>query len=154
MGCTNAIVVTDYQPLMGIFEDRNLSKIQNPHLFKLKEKSLRFFFIIQLCPGKWHKGADAISHNPVATVEALLSLCPKQPSFKDIYLSENIDTAMELATIQAITNSSNAVTAMTPNHIYASGQNDRSHTTLINTINQGFPTKVPSLNLKSVISGR
>ena len=87
-GCTNVIVVTDHQPLMGIFGDKDLSKIQNPCLFKLKEKSLRHFFTIQHCPGKWHKGANAISHNPVATVEALLSLRPTQPSFKDVHLSE------------------------------------------------------------------
>ena len=84
MGCTNVMVVTDHQPLMGIFGDRDLSKIQNPRLFKLKEKPLRYFFTIQHCPGKWHKGADAISHNPVATVEALLSPCPTQPSFKPV----------------------------------------------------------------------
>ena len=113
MGCTNIRV-------LGIFGDRDLSKIQNPCLFKLKKKSLRYFFPIQHCPGKWHKGAHAISCNPVATVEALLSLYPKQPSFKDVHLSENIDTAMELATIQAITNSSNDVAAMSSDHIHAS----------------------------------
>ena len=73
-------------------------------------------------------------------MEALLSLCPTQPSVKDIHLSENID-AMELATIQAITNSSNDVTAMLPDHIHASSQNDQSYTTLIKRINQRFPTK-------------
>ena len=141
MGCTNVIAVTDHQPLIGIFGDRDLSKIQNPRLFKLKEKSLSYFFIIQHCPGKWLKDADAISCNPVATVEALLSLYPTQPSVKDIHLSENIDAAMELATIQAVINSSNDVAAMSPDNIHASGQNDQSYMTLINTINQGFPTK-------------
>ena len=48
---------------------------------------------------------------------------------------------MELATIQAITYSSNDVTAMSPDHIRASSRNDHSNTTLINTINQGFLTK-------------
>ena len=57
MGCTNIIVVTDHQPLMRVFGDRDLSKIQNPCLFKLKEKSLRYFFTIQHCLGKWHKDA-------------------------------------------------------------------------------------------------
>ena len=73
-------------------------------------------------------------------MEALLSLCPTQP-FKDIHLSENINAAVELATIQAITNSSNDVTAMSPDHICASGRKDQNYMTLINTINQGFPTK-------------
>ena len=138
MGCTNVIVVTDHQPLMGIFGDRDLSKIQNPCLFKLKEKPLRYFFTIQHSPGKWYKGTDALSRNPVAKVEALLSPCPTQPSFKDILLSENINEAMELVSIEAITNSSNDVTTMWPDHIRASGWNDQSYTTLINTTNQGF----------------
>ena len=104
MGCPNMIVVTEHQPLTGIFGDRDLCKIHNQCLFKLKEKCLRYFFTIQHCPGKWHKGADAISHNPVATVEAFLSLCSTHPSSKDVHLSDNVD-AMELATIQAIMNS-------------------------------------------------
>ena len=48
---------------------------------------------------------------------------------------------MELITIEAITNSSNDMTAMSPDHIRVSGWNDQSYTTLINIINQGFPTK-------------
>ena len=78
------IVVTDHQPLTGIFGDRDLGKINNPRLFRLKEKCLRYHFSIQHCPGKWHRGADAISRNPVATVESLISICPTNPSPKDI----------------------------------------------------------------------
>ena len=35
MGCPNLIVVTDHEPLKGLFGDRDLSKIQNPRLFRL-----------------------------------------------------------------------------------------------------------------------
>ena len=78
MGCPK--VVTDHQPPTRIFGDRDLSKVQNLHL--LQEKCLRYSFSSQYCPGKWHQGADAISHNPMATVEALISLCPTCPSSK------------------------------------------------------------------------
>ena len=61
MGCPKVIVVTDHQPITGIFGDRDLSKVHNPCLFRLKEKYLRYSFNIQHCPGKWHKGADVIS---------------------------------------------------------------------------------------------
>lgn len=71
MGCSNIVVVTDYQPLTGIFEDRDLSKIHNPCLFKLKEKLLRYIFTIQHCPGNWYKGANSISRNPVALLSIL-----------------------------------------------------------------------------------
>ena len=56
--------------------------------------------------------------------------------------------------IQAITNSSNDVTAMSPDHIRASGWNDHSYTTLINTTTRDSPPNVLSPNPKSVISGR
>ena len=64
MGCPNVIVVTDHQTLTGMFDDRYFNRVHNP---RLKEKCLRHSFIIQHCPGRWHKGADAISRNPVAT---------------------------------------------------------------------------------------
>ena len=73
MGCPNVIVVIDHQLLTGIFGDREL-KVHNQCFFTLK-KCLRYFFTLQHCPCKWHKGADAISCNPVATAEALISLC-------------------------------------------------------------------------------
>ena len=101
MGCSNVIIVTDHQPLPGIFGDRDLSRIHNPRLFRLKEKCLRYFFIIQHCLGNWYKSVDGISFNSVAMGEALISLCPTHPSSKDVHLSDNIYATMELATIQA-----------------------------------------------------
>ena len=80
MSCINVIEVTDHQPLMEIFGDRDFSKINTAHLFKLKEKCLQYFFNIQHCPGKLHKGAYVISCNSVVTVEALISPCTTHPS--------------------------------------------------------------------------
>ena len=34
-GCQNLIVVTDHKPLLGIFNDRDLSSIPNPRISKL-----------------------------------------------------------------------------------------------------------------------
>ena len=133
--------LTDHQLLMGIFGDWDLSEIDKSHLFKLKEESLRYFITIQNCPGMWHKGADAISCNPVATVEALLSLCPTHHSSKDVHSLDNIDAAMESVTIQLMMNSGNNNTAMSPDHIHTLGWNDQSYMTLIDAINQRFPFK-------------
>ena len=52
LGCEDLIVATDYQPLLGIFNDRDLGAITNPHIQDLKGKTLRFQFTIQHCPGK------------------------------------------------------------------------------------------------------
>ena len=140
MGCLQMIVVTDHQPLTGIFGDRDLSKVHNPRLFRLKEKCLRYYFSIQHSPGKQHKGANAVSHNPVAMVEALISLCSTHPSSKDVHLSDKIDSAVP-ATIQATTNACNNNAVMTPDHIWVSGRSDNLYTKLIHGINQGFPHK-------------
>ena len=82
---------------------------------------------------------------------ALLILCLTQPSFKDIHLSENIDAAMELATIQVITNSSNEVTAMLPDHICVSGQNDHSCATLINRHQLSIERDLVLINKRIVV---
>ena len=44
-------VVTDHQPLTGIFGDMDLSKVYNPCIFRLKDKCFRYSFSIQHCPG-------------------------------------------------------------------------------------------------------
>ena len=80
MGCNNLIVVTDHAPLLGIFWDRDLSKITNPRLFKLKGKTMLFRFSIQHCPGKWHRGSDALSRNVPSAARALFEVCAVQPS--------------------------------------------------------------------------
>ena len=51
-------MVTDHQPLIGVFVERDLSKKYKPCLFKLKEKSLRYLFTIQYCLDN-NKGSDA-----------------------------------------------------------------------------------------------
>lgn len=49
MSCPSIIVVTDHEPIKGLFDNRGPSKIQNPWLFRRKEKSLRYWFTIQHC---------------------------------------------------------------------------------------------------------
>ena len=51
-GCRNLIVVTDHKPLLGIFNDRDLSSIPNPRISKLKEMTFRYQFSTQYCPAK------------------------------------------------------------------------------------------------------
>ena len=72
-----------------------------------------------ILPRQVAQGADAISHNPVATVQTLISLCPTHPSSKDNHLSDNLDDTMDLAIIQAIMNTGDINDAMIPDHIWA-----------------------------------
>ena len=61
LGCTNLIAITDHKPLLGIYKDRELNTIPNPRLQSLTEKTLAYHFTIHHCPGKWHRGPDAVS---------------------------------------------------------------------------------------------
>ena len=80
---------------------------------------------------------DAISHNPEAAVETLISLCPTCPSSKDVHFSDKIDAAVQAATIQA--------TTMLSWHLTTFWHRAEVNlcTKLINAINQGFPHKGP-----------
>ena len=70
MGCPNLVVVTDHAPLLRMFDNRDLSKITNPRLFELMEKTMLYRFSIQHCPGKWHRGSDA-----TAAAKAEFQIC-------------------------------------------------------------------------------
>ena len=100
IGCPNLTVVTDHKPLLGVFRDRALSSIANPKVLRLKEKTLRYRFAIQYSPGKWQKGPDAMSRNPVASI-----LCQESPSKVDCDESDlltNCETVLNIATTCAI----------------------------------------------------
>ena len=69
LGCDKLIISTDHKPLIGILQNRELSTIQNPRILNLKERTLPYHFTIQHNPGKWHRGPDAFSRNPVHNAE-------------------------------------------------------------------------------------
>ena len=51
LGCNNLTVSTDYHPLLGIFSNKELSNISNPHICNLKKKTTIYHFKIQYNPG-------------------------------------------------------------------------------------------------------
>ena len=63
-GCDNLIVVTDHKPLVKILGDRTLDEITNTRLFRLKQRTLPWRFIILHLPGKTNHAADATSRHP------------------------------------------------------------------------------------------
>ena len=90
LGCQDLIIVTDHEPLKGIFGDRDLSKISNPRLFRLKERTLRYRFTIQHRQGKWHRGSDAMSRNPATAVKTVIDVCFSSPSPSDLQESDRL----------------------------------------------------------------
>ena len=84
LGSSGFIVVVDHKPLVKIFNDKPLESIENPRLFKLKERSLKFNFTVKYAPGSLNCSADALSRYPSSTVcsmnDALLPIrtCPTE----------------------------------------------------------------------------
>ena len=64
LGCPDLTVVVDHRPLVKIFSDRLLDEIDNPRLFSLKQKTLRWKFNISWLPGKSNHFSDAVSRHP------------------------------------------------------------------------------------------
>ena len=58
------MVVTNYKPLVKIFGDRTLNKIQNTCIFRLKQRMLPWLFQVHYMPGKTNLAADAASRYP------------------------------------------------------------------------------------------
>ena len=61
--CETLIIVTGQKPLLGIFNNRELSSISNHGISKLKEKTA-YNFKIHHNPSKWNHEADAFSRYP------------------------------------------------------------------------------------------
>ena len=64
LGCNDLLVLTDHKPLVKIFGDRRLEEINNPRLFRMKQRTLMWRFTIQYRPGKANATSDALSRYP------------------------------------------------------------------------------------------
>ena len=67
LGCEDLLVVTDHKPLVKLLGDRTLDEIDNPRLFSMKQRTLRWRFDIMHMPGKGNHFADATSRHPSPT---------------------------------------------------------------------------------------
>ena len=138
MGFPNLIVVTDHEPLKGLFGYRDLSKIPNPRLFRLKEKTLKYRYTIQHCPGKWHKSSDAVSHNPPTILQAHLNTSQTEPSQLDIIESDDMDDWVKSTTLLSSFGASDNVALILPDAIRAAGHKFLQYKKLIDTIQNRF----------------
>ena len=67
------MVVTDHKPLVRIFEDRTLDEIPNTRLFRIKQRTLPWYFRILYMPGSTNAAADAASRHPLPNYEVQLN---------------------------------------------------------------------------------
>ena len=64
LGCPIFNIFVDHKHLLKILGDKSLGDIDNPRLFKFKEKALDYCFDIKYIAGI-HNYADLFSRNPV-----------------------------------------------------------------------------------------
>ena len=136
--CPNLIVVTDHKPLKGLHGYRDLSKIQNPRLFRLKKKTLKYKVTIQYCPGKWHRVSDAFSHNPITILQALINVFSAEPSLSDIIEYDNMDDWVKSTTLRATFGARGNRELISSDIIRMAGRSDSQYNKLIDTIQNGF----------------
>jgi len=107
LGCNNLIVVTDHQPLLGVFCNCDLGTISNPQLQKPKSQTLSYYFTTQYCLGKRLSGPDAMSQNPSAIysiecTEPTLEILRQAPTAQELLALSVPESNVEAHVVAAV----------------------------------------------------
>ena len=151
LGCPDLLVVTDHKPLVCILGDKALEDIPNPRLVRLKEKTLRWKFQIQHCPGKWNRGPDAFSrmerHADRATIgEMFCDKTDMEGMDMEAYVQELVsvqsasdipDPEFDLRTKEVFSVETDPAISLT--EVSREGAKDKEYSILLQTIKEGFP---------------
>ena len=120
LGAPELTVVVDHKPLINIFNDRELSTIENPRVLKLKEKTLMYNYRIIHVPGK----------SKIMRVSDIASRNPAQPNE-----NESCETAASAFAIEKGNNITNVSWQTVKNHATF----DEECSLLAEYITAGFP---------------
>ena len=115
------VVITDHKPLTKILGDRTLDEIENSRIFRLKQRTLPWYFKIYHMAGKTNFAADATSRYP----------SPSNP--------ETFDD--ELAMTAAIHSESTKVIGISWECLVNATKEDAAMSKLLKIIQEGFPDK-------------
>ena len=156
-GCPNILVSTDHLPLLGIFNSKPLEAIKSPRLVRLKEHTIPFDFYLQYNQGKWHRGPDALSRNPVAHCLEVFMLDkePQSPIMDDIDVTNTPYVATtQLANPNAF--SSNTISVVSVQDLRAATNQDETLQDLMSAIINGFPAthSLTSSNIRQYFNVR
>jgi len=127
-GCDDLMVVTDHKPLTKLLGDRTLDEIQNTRLFRLKQRTLPWYFRILHMPGKSNSAADAMSRYPTPT-----------DSTSSLEHGDHQESAL-LASIKTDTSVNFAIPWSTISR--KTLQDDTLHT-IMTYVDHGFPENLP-----------
>ena len=144
MGCSDLVVASDHKPLVKLLGDKALDDIQNPRLFRIKQRTLMWRFRIVHIPGRDTPAADAASRYPSA----------QPPSHEDSHLDvlaatraqDDTGADMEPSIIAAAQRSAgDALQAVTWERVRDSTSRDEILQLLKTLIQGGFPASRDNL---------
>ena len=128
LGCNDLLIVTDHKPLVKLLGDRTLDEIRNTRLFRIKQRTLPWYYKIVHMPGKTNFAADAISRHPSSSA----SLC-------QLELGDHI----EHATMSSIKHNTFSQFSLSWELISKETKCDPGTNLLLAYISQGFPDHLP-----------
>jgi hypothetical protein len=70
LGSQGFKIYSDHEPLIPIFNEKDLEKIENPRLLRFKERTSQYRFTMEHIAGKKNEIADALSRHPVSVPDA------------------------------------------------------------------------------------
>ena len=123
----NDLLVTDHAPLVKLLGDRRLDEIDNPRLFRLKQRTLMWRFDIEYQPGKSNKVSDALSRYPNRYAE-MASLAMQSEGDLE-----------EESIIAAIGKKMNEIFSMTLERVQEASVNDKVICAVVEYVINGFP---------------
>ena len=141
LGCPHVFIVTDHRPLVKIFGDKELDKIENPRVFDLKEKTLMYDFEVVYRAGAINKAADALSRYPVSEENSPTNVGCNQLAHDSTVLAIELDAEIEATIAAALTSLAEGVRAVTVEEVKGVTSKDEDLKHLARFIVEGFPQK-------------
>lgn len=124
LGCPKLIVAVDHKPLVQIFNERDLDKISNPRLLKIRERALAYRFKVIAIPGKKNCGPDAVSRIPTPP-----------PVNAAVELTDGIEAAI-IAEVSLLQTHNHFPHSLIQEH----AKTDHQYNSLLSMLANGFPT--------------
>ena len=111
---------------------------------------MNFQFNIKYCPGKWHRGPDALSRNPINELQAIIRQEPTQDDVRAYNELEDHVLAIQSNALNIVTHnidiaSLNESKLITIDQIQIAAENDPTYQDLLKTVSKGFPKSKNSL---------
>ena len=135
LGCDDLVVATDHKPLVKIFGDRALDEIKNSRIFRLKQRTLPWYFDILHMPGKSNAAADALSRHPCAPVA--------ESEYVSLLSQED---EQEHAFVASISNDISELIAISWDRVKLESANDVVLNRLVEQMQTGFPSSMAELD--------